>query len=139
MWFDFINELKKKLEKNTNAKVFIGIDQPKDVRQFPFISLIPTEFLEEADKKVMILAVAFGIKEEEKSDDPASMYERGVNNLLNLMTQIEKTLSDTKVGQFQILEERETVRNYSAKAPKFLMEMHIAVAVPKFSQPMEDF
>ncbi|GEM_PF-6648193 len=139
MWFDFINELKKKLEKNTNAKVFIGIDQPKDVRQFPFISLIPTEFLEEADKKVMILAVAFGVKEEEKSDDPAPMYERGVNNLLNLMTQIEKTLSDTKVGQFQILEERETVRNYSAKAPKFLMEMHIAVAVPKFSQPMEDF
>ena len=139
MWFDFINELKKKLEKNTNAKVFIGIDQPKDVRQFPFISLIPTEFLEEADKKVMILAVAFGVKEEEKSDDPAPMYERGVNNLLNLMTQIEKTLSNTKVGQFQILEERETVRNYSAKAPKFLMEMHIAIAVPKFSQPMEDF
>ena len=46
MWFDFINELKKELEKNTDAKVFIGIDQPKDVRQFPFISLVPTEFLE---------------------------------------------------------------------------------------------
>ena len=87
----------------------------------------------------MILAVAFGVKEEEKSDDPAPMYERGVNNLLNLMTQIEKTLSDTKVGQFQILEERETVRNYSVKAPKFLMEMHIAVAVPKFAPAMEDF
>jgi len=88
---------------------------------------------------VMILAVAFGVKEEEKSDDLAPMYERGVNNLLNLMTQIEKTLSNTKVGQFQILEERETVRNYSAKAPKFLMEMHIAVAAPKFAPAMEDF
>ena len=139
MWFEFLQELKKRLEEETNAKVFIGIDQPKDVRQYPFISLIPAEFLEEADKKLMTLGIAFGVKEEEKSDDPAPMYERGVNNLLNLMSQIEKVLSKTKIKQFQILEEKETVRNFEAKAPKFLMEMHVAVSVPKFSPAMEDF
>jgi len=139
MWFEFIEELKKRLEKGTGATVFIGIDQPKDVRQYPFISLIPAEFLEEADKKVMYLALAFGVKEEEKSNDPAPMYERGVNNLLNLMSRIEKVLSETKVKHFQILEEKEAVRNFEVKAPKFLMEMHVAVSVPKFEEPVEDF
>ena len=139
MWFEFIEELKKRLEEGTGATVFIGIDQPRDVRQYPFISLIPAEFAEEADKKVMILAIAFGVKEEEKSDDPAPMYERGVNNLLNLMSQIEKVLSETKIKQFQILEEREAVRNFEVKAPKFLMEMHVTVSAPKFSPAMEDF
>ncbi|RUM43041.1 MAG: hypothetical protein DSY34_00740 [Desulfurobacterium sp.] len=140
MWFEFIEELKKRLEKGTDASVYIGIDRPKDVRSFPFISLIPAEFTEETDRKVMILAVAFGVKEEEKNlDDPVPLYERGVNKLLNLMSKIEKVLSETKIGQFQILEEKETVRNFEAKSPKFVMEMHIAVAVPKFAPAMEDF
>jgi len=140
MWFGFIEELKKRLEKGTGVNVYIGIGQPKDVRQFPFISLIPAEFTEEADKKVMILAIAFGVREEERiPEDPAPMYERGVNNILNLMGQIEKVLSEIKIGQFQVLEEKETVRNFEVKAPKFLMEMHIAVAVPKFAPAMEDF
>jgi len=139
MWFEFLEELKKRLAKETGIKVFIGIDQPRDVRDYPFISLIPAEFVEEADKKVMTLGIAFGIKEEERSDDPVPMYERGTNNLLNLMNRIEEVLTDLKIGQFQVLEEKEAVRNFEVRAPKFLMEMHIAVSAPKFAKPMEDF
>ncbi len=95
MWFEFIEELKKKLSEETEAKVFIGIDQPKDVRDYPFISLIPAEFTEDEDKKLMLLGIAFGIREEERSDDPAPMYERGTNKLLNLMSLIERKLSGT--------------------------------------------
>jgi len=139
MWFEFIEELKKRLSKETKAKVFIGIDQPKDVRDYPFISLIPAEFTEDEDKKLMLLGIAFGIREEERSNDPAPMYERGTNRLLNLMSQIEKVLAEIKVKQFEVLEEKETVRNFEVKAPKFLMEMHVMVSVPKFPKPMEDF
>lgn len=139
MWFEFIDELKKKLSEETETKVFIGIDQPKDVRDYPFISLIPAEFTEDEDKKLMLLGIAFGIREEERSDDPAPMYERGTNKLLNLMSQIEKVLTEIKVKQFEVLEEKETVRNFEVKAPKFLMEMHVMVSVPKFPKAMEDF
>ena len=139
MWFEFLNQLKEKLSENTKASVFIGIDQPKDVRNYPFISLIPVEFTEDAEKKVMILAIAFGVKEEEKSDDPAPMYERGTNNLLLMLNKIENVLSQTQIDNFQILEEKETVKNFQVKAPKFLMEMHIAVSAPKFPPAMEDF
>jgi len=139
MWFEFIEELKKKLSEETEANVFIGIDQPKDVRDYPFISLIPAEFTEDEDKKLMLLGIAFGIREEERSNDPAPMYERGTNKLLNLMSQIEKVLTEIKVKQFEVLEEKETVRNFEVKAPKFLMEMHVMVSVPKFPKPMEDF
>ena len=139
MWFEFIEEFKKKLSEETEAKVFIGIDQPKDVRDYPFISLIPAEFTEDEDKKLMLLGIAFGIREEEKSDDPAPMYERGTNKLLNLMSQIERVLTEIEVKQFEVLEEKETVRNFEVKAPKFLMEMHVMISVPKFPKPMEDF
>jgi len=140
MWFEFIQELKKKLEKEIKARVYIGIDQPKDVRDYPFISLIPAEFSEDEEHKIMVLAVAFGVREEEKNkEDPAPVYERGVNNLLNLMSRIEEVLSEVKVGHFRVLEEKETVRNFEVKAPKFLMEMHVAVSAPKFEKAMEDF
>jgi hypothetical protein len=137
MWFEFIDEFRKRLEEGTGANVYIGIDQPKDVRNYPFISLIPAEFTEDEEHRIMVLAVAFGVREEEKNkEDPAPMYERGVNNLLNLMVQIEKVISETEVGSFQILPHRETVRNFEVKAPKFLMEMHIAVTVKKFPPAM---
>ena len=140
MWFEFIDELRKKLEKETNTNVYIGIDQPKDVRNYPFISLIPAEFTEDEEHRIMVLAIAFGIREEEANkEDPAPMYERGVNSILNLMRQIEEVISGIKVEHFQVLPERETVKNFDVKAPKFLMEMHIAVALKKFQKPMEDF
>jgi len=139
MWFEFLQALKEELQRETEANVFIGIDRPKDVRHYPFVSLIPAEFIEESDKKVMTLAVAFGVKVEERSDDPAPVYERATNELLNLLSKIEKVLSEVKVGHFQVLEEKETVRHFESKTPKFLMEMHVAVSAPKFAPPMEDF
>ncbi len=141
MWFEFLEKLKEKLSEGTGAKVFIGITEPNDIRDYPFVSLVPAEFYSEADKKIMVLAIAFGVKvKEREKDDRATIEERGTNEILNLMSQIEKVLEENKnLNHFQINEEKETVRHFNVEPPEFLAEMHIAVSIPKFSPAMEDF
>jgi len=140
MWFEFLKTLKEKLSEG-GAKVFIGITEPNDLRDYPFISLVPAEFYAEEDKKVMLLAIAFGVKVREREKrDPVKLEERGTNELLNLMSQIEKVLEENKnIKHFQIDERKETVRHFEVRPPEFLAEMHVFVTAPKFQPPMEDF